>query len=956
MKHIHFLIAITAIAGSFLASHAWAHPGHSHGQGSSPDPKNMRTWTLAGGDFHVHGAFVSAKNEAVQVRKADGSLTNLKIELLSATDQEWIEARTDNIRKLNTQPQVALVAQRRQTATSNRTDTSQQNAPQMHQHFKPFGDKLKLRWDRNYFYVESNSMPDHQMMVGITAWQQQVPIPQPYTGNNAWQIPLHPVPAKQPMSAKTNFFRGAIALAVNGVPIFNPIKNNGRTDTLLAGELDEFGGHCGRADDYHYHIAPVHLEKTVGKGKPVAYALDGYPIYGYQDPKAADFAPLDWLNGHKGSDGQYHYHATKTYPYLNGGFYGEVVERGGQVDPQPRAQGVRPYTPPLRGAKITRFTSPKPNSYSLEYELRDRKNYVNYTVADSGSATFTFVDQSGTKTETYQPRIRGAGQGGRGGGEQPRPRPNDEPRAGGRGGDGERPPRDDDRPRGGGRGAGDPIARALDTNRDGTIDRAELEKASEVLRSLDRNKDGKLTDDELRGGGRRGQGGGQNRGQGGGQRGGQNRTGGDSPRGQAGGPRAPQPGDGLRQPWILVHAAEIDLNKDGIISRDEIVGESEKAFGGYDQNKDDKLVESELNVKSNVRSAMGGFIRGHAKELDRDNDGVLTRKETVDNATRMFARIDANNDGKITKSELEASRRTGDEPVRRQRETGDRNEGKRGGRRRGEGGRSTDGTPERRGSTQSRGSTQNRGNGSRLGGYTTPPPANDVPKHPFNIIVGRLTDNSGTVRVLCHDDCRAYLSYGAEENQHDRKTTSQNLSAGKPFDFVVESLQPNTRYYYRLFYESDDRSQQSDEYTFHTQRATDSPFVFTVQADSHLDENTSGDVYLRTLANALADQPDFHFALGDTFMTGKYLKPELSQPQYLAQRYYLGHLCHSAGLYFALGNHDGESGSRGSNVWATTARKRYLPNPFPNSFYTGNAQREREVGLPENYYQFEWGN
>jgi hypothetical protein len=120
--------------------------------------------------------------------------------------------------------------------------------------------------------------------------------------------------------------------------------------------------------------------------------------------------------------------------------------------------------------------------------------------------------------------------------------------------------------------------------------------------------------------------------------------------------------------------------------------------------------------------------------------------------------------------------------------------------------------------------------------------------------------------------------------------------------------------------------------------------VFTVQADSHLDENTSGEVYLRTLANALADQPDLHFALGDAFMTGKYVEPELSHPQYLAQRYYLGHLCHSAALYFTLGNHDGESGNRGSNIWATMTRKRYLPNPFRMTFTQGmNNANERSV-------------
>ena len=253
-------------------------------------------------------------------------------------------------------------------------------------------------------------------------------------------------------------------------------------------------------------------------------------------------------------------------------------------------------------------------------------------------------------------------------------------------------------------------------------------------------------------------------------------------------------------------------------------------------------------------------------------------------------------------------------------------------------------------------STQTRAGRSRLGGYTTPPPANDVPDHAFNIIVGRLTDNSGTIRVLFHRDVQACLRYGDQSGKLSRKTDVHTLRTGEPFDFVIDSLVKNKRYFYRLAYQANGRIEQSDEFTFHTQRDKDSSFVFTVQADSHLDENTSGDVYLRTLDNALVDQPDFHFALGDAFMTGKYVKPELSHPQYLAQRYYLGHLCHSAALYFALGNHDGESGNRGSNVWATTTRKRYLPNPFPNGFFTGNEQREREVGLPENYYQFEWGD
>jgi phosphatidylethanolamine-binding protein (PEBP) family uncharacterized protein len=281
--------------------------------------------------------------------------------------------------------------------------------------FEPFVDlrALSCRSDDRYFYVESNGIPDHPLMVGIRAWQQQVPLPQKYTGENAWRIPLEPVPAATPVTTKDRFLRGAIALAVNGVPIFNPLNNRGE-DAFLIGELDDYGGHCGRADDYHYHVAPVHLEKQVGKGMPIAYALDGYPIYGYTEPDGSPVRGLDRCNGHEDADGNYHYHATKAYPYLNGGFHGEVTERDGQVDPQPRAEPVRPALQPLRGATIVGFTSPTPTSRQLTYEVGGRKGFVEYKVGGDGTLVFDYTDPSGKKTtETYTPR--GRGQGGRGG-------------------------------------------------------------------------------------------------------------------------------------------------------------------------------------------------------------------------------------------------------------------------------------------------------------------------------------------------------------------------------------------------------------------------------------------------------------------------------------------------------------------------------------------------------------
>ena len=303
--------------------------------------------------------------------------------------------------------------------------------------FAPF-EKLKAiatRSDDRWFYVESNGIPDHPLMVGIRAWQQQVPLPQPYTGDNAWRIPLRPVPAAEPVTTKGKFLRGAIALAVNGIPIFNPLNNRGE-DAFAIGELDGFGGHCGRGDDYHYHVAPVHLEKVVGKGKPVAWALDGYPIYGYVEADGAPVKGLDWMGGHEDAAGNYHYHAQKQYPYINGGFRGEVTEREGQVDPQPRARGVREALPPLRGATIVGFKETKPGTRVLTYEIEGRKGTVEYTVQASGAAAFTFTDTSGRKTsETYQPRGGGGGGGRRNGPGSDRP-----PRGDGPPPRGDRPP------------------------------------------------------------------------------------------------------------------------------------------------------------------------------------------------------------------------------------------------------------------------------------------------------------------------------------------------------------------------------------------------------------------------------------------------------------------------------------------------------------------------------------
>ena len=304
----------------------------------------------------------------------------------------------------STVPGAEMLAQSTQRTADARTQKKPRSAETgIAAAFAPFvaRGQIKTRLDGRHFFVESDGIPRHPLMVGITAWQQQVPLPQPYVGDNAWQIPLHPVVAREPRTTKNEFLRGAIAVAVNGIPIFNPLNNRGE-DAFLIGELDRFGGHCGRADDYHYHIAPVHLQEIVGKNQPIAYALDGFPIYGYDEPDGSPAKNLDRLNGHVGPDGSYHYHASRDYPYLNGGFYGEVVERDGQVDPQPRARPIRPALPPLRGATITSFVTDQTDRSQLTYEVAGRTGTVTYHRTADNNVIFAFRAPDGSqRSETY---------------------------------------------------------------------------------------------------------------------------------------------------------------------------------------------------------------------------------------------------------------------------------------------------------------------------------------------------------------------------------------------------------------------------------------------------------------------------------------------------------------------------------------------------------------------------
>ncbi|MCU0784032.1 MAG: metallophosphoesterase [Verrucomicrobia bacterium] len=109
-------------------------------------------------------------------------------------------------------------------------------------------------------------------------------------------------------------------------------------------------------------------------------------------------------------------------------------------------------------------------------------------------------------------------------------------------------------------------------------------------------------------------------------------------------------------------------------------------------------------------------------------------------------------------------------------------------------------------------------------------------------------------------------------------------------------------------------------------------FVFTITADSHLDDHTDRVFYQQTLKRAAADKPVFHIDLGDTFMSEKLTNCAVAAQQYLDQRRYFDLL--GTTVHLVIGNHDGESGrylddtTNKLATWSRAMRLRYFPEPL----------------------------
>ena len=225
----------------------------------------------------------------------------------------------------------------------------------------------------------------------------------------------------------------------------------------------------------------------------------------------------------------------------------------------------------------------------------------------------------------------------------------------------------------------------------------------------------------------------------------------------------------------------------------------------------------------------------------------------------------------------------------------------------------------------------------------------------LSLILGRPTDRSIAVSVLAATDSETRVEYGPA------KTPVQKLKAGVPTVFEITGLQPNTRYSYRV---------GTQEGAFQTQRAAGSTFAFGVQGDSHPEragKMFDAKLYELTMRNVAQESPDFYVTMGDDFSLDRLIEHrQLSQPAvdeiYARQRGYLGVVGRSAPLFLVNGNHEHadrcllDGTETNAAVLAGRARTKFYPLPAPDSFYTGDAEEVKFVGLPRDYYAWTWGD
>jgi hypothetical protein len=237
-------------------------------------------------------------------------------------------------------------------------------------------------------------------------------------------------------------------------------------------------------------------------------------------------------------------------------------------------------------------------------------------------------------------------------------------------------------------------------------------------------------------------------------------------------------------------------------------------------------------------------------------------------------------------------------------------------------------------------------------------------------LLGKPEDDRITINIVPASTIEYHYQYGLTSGANTWSTDNVTATGGQPSEITITDLTPNTQYYYRMRYHLPGETDwvERTEHSFWTQRALGSTFVFDIVSDSHAMYNTQ---YQQACQNMAADQPDFVFDLGDTFMADNDTNQSQVDQEYLAQRdpLYFDAFGHSAALFLASGNHENEEGWNLDDtpfsiaLGSIQARKAYYPTPIDDDFYSGNTDILAVINAAtygdqyrEDYYAWTWGD
>lgn len=169
---------------------------------------------------------------------------------------------------------------------------------------------------------------------------------------------------------------------------------------------------------------------------------------------------------------------------------------------------------------------------------------------------------------------------------------------------------------------GERLLRRFDADHDGKVTRDEfIKNVRDRFAELDLNNDGRITDADLP----------------------------PAQRGRGlftGNTEAPRHGIGRRMLGLLRGA---DTNKDGVVTREEVLAAAEQRFATLDRNKDGTLDKSDGDALRRETAEYRALRFIH--RFGADADGKVTKDQFFAKAKERFARLDRNADGTVSRGE-----------------------------------------------------------------------------------------------------------------------------------------------------------------------------------------------------------------------------------------------------------------------------------------------------------------